>query len=266
MNLWAFCSSCGQEPIKGPFYTCNTCPAGPKGTLCERCYKSDNRGLHENCLDFDYEEEEMQTEDLLEKWAKFEKGRVSVMPPNNNNVLLLRILLDETVVIGHGFFLPESKCVYTAWHSMNSCLAPKEAIFFDLSLPLSSSSSWTCNKMTNMRLDKTRQCRANQKEDWFEIPVVVEASPTTAAAGLSSTTTSCFIVTGNGTFPMHVVEWNKESSQVVLLFDEDDSDEEIPLISGCPCVDENGKVFALVTQGGRYKGKRFIGATSGFLK
>jgi len=39
INIWQSCHGCGDSPINGPRFECQTCPSGPDIDLCKSCYK-----------------------------------------------------------------------------------------------------------------------------------------------------------------------------------------------------------------------------------
>lgn len=44
VHLWNHCHQCGQEPIQGLRYECQTCPIGPDADFCSACHEQIQRG------------------------------------------------------------------------------------------------------------------------------------------------------------------------------------------------------------------------------
>ncbi len=44
IHVWNTCHHCGQAPIRGPRYHCETCRLGPESDLCAACYAGYSRG------------------------------------------------------------------------------------------------------------------------------------------------------------------------------------------------------------------------------
>src|SRR6185437_1242565 len=44
VHIWHACHHCGQSPISGPRYHCETCRMGPESDLCTACYTAYARG------------------------------------------------------------------------------------------------------------------------------------------------------------------------------------------------------------------------------
>ena len=45
IHIWNHCHACGAQPIAGPRFECQSCPAGPDNHLCEACYRGWEGGV-----------------------------------------------------------------------------------------------------------------------------------------------------------------------------------------------------------------------------